>query len=224
MADGSGAPLNLGELNKVIQHNTDLDPDEEYTGEIHVDSAGQKWPVIKRLEVVTGRQPKRDADGNVMYHLRADGSRHRPMMESVVEESREVEFIKMPVGNGIVQRNYKFRPSPEELERQKLDRENERGREELAEILAKGGKSFADVVGAIKSSVGLEEPTGEEPAEDPLPDKPLERFRVLKARAEDQGMEVEGTGKNGAVTLADLEGAFAEAGATKVAVGAANEE
>lgn len=217
-ANGSGAPPRLDDLNRVIQHNMNAEPGEDMTGEVHIDSAGQRWPVFRMVEAIEGRRPKRDADKAIMYHLRPDGSRHRVMMETYQKAVRTREFIKVPLGNGIVQRNFDFRPSPEEIERQKITRANEGARSELERLLAAGGKTMVDVVDAIKGAVGVPSaprtPEGGQAPPEPSDDEQeatedgMERFQRLKQVAADNDIEVKGSGKGGRVKLADLEAAI----------------
>lgn len=152
-------PTTLDELNKVIQHNLRPPPDAERTGEYH-QVGDDKFEVFRERVPVEKRQPMRDADGNVLYHLRADGSKHRPMMEGVVVAEEVQEYILVPVGNGVVQKNYHFRPSEGEMEARRRREEEAAALSELSRFLKEQGKGFGDLVGALKGSLGgrAEEP------------------------------------------------------------------
>lgn len=146
--------LTLAELNKIIQHNL-APPDEAIpTGEYHVTDNGDRYPVYKEVREITKAQPQRDPEGHILYHLRADGSKHRPMMERVVVGHEEREYIIVPVGNGISQKEYHFRPAPGEMERKRREKEDREALTELSRFLREQGKGFPDLLGAIKGAFG----------------------------------------------------------------------
>ena len=79
--DTQDPPRTMADLNKIIKHDMTPDPSWEATGEIHRDSAGGRWPVYRERITENGRVAQRDADGGIMYHLAADGSKRRAMWQ-----------------------------------------------------------------------------------------------------------------------------------------------
>lgn len=176
-------PIRISELNKKVQHNLTPPDDAIMTGEVHVDTAGDRYPVYREVVTITGRKQMRDAEGQVLYHLRPDGSKHRPMMESYVMEEKIRDFTIVPVGNGISQKNYNFRPQEGELEARKRLKDNQEGLGELSKLLAEQGKTFGDLVSALKGAITA--PAAQAPAPATIPPP----ASVPAAGAGDQGAE-----------------------------------
>lgn len=161
-------PIPLSELNKAVRHNMEPPAEAEMTGEVHTNSAGDRFPVYRETVPVEGRRPQRDADGNVLYHLRPDGSRHRPMMESFIQSVVSREYVIEPVGNGITQKNFNFRPTKDELERKRMEKEDREAQSELSRFLRDQGKTFGDLVGVLKGAFSRMPPEAAAPPVTPV--------------------------------------------------------
>lgn len=161
----ASVPQKLSELNKNVRHDLTPDPDWEQTGEIHRDTAGNQYPVYVEVERKEKRVPLRDADGAVLYHLRADGSRHRPMMTTEFAGDVRREFVYMPLGNGIVQKNYFFRPDPASVARLEAARAEENMVGDLARMLREANLTPSQIVAGLKNAAGIQ-PKVEQPVID----------------------------------------------------------
>jgi hypothetical protein len=156
------APLTLAEMNKDIKHDLTPDPSWQETGEFHKDSVGNRFPVYVVEEPLQVKVPKRDFDGQIMYHLTGDGRRIRPMWDLEIQGHRTREFIYVPVGNGCCERNFNFRPAPGEVERERMQKAR---REQMAALENLPPTLLAGIVDAIKNAAGLGAPA-------PQPDQP----------------------------------------------------
>lgn len=163
-------PPTLNDLNLVIRHDLTPDPSWEETGEFHRDTAGNRFPVYREKVPIEKRVPQRDADGGIMYHLAADGSRRRQMWTREVTSHKVREFVYAPVGNGICQKNYHFRPSAEETIRRANEIAEQNAISDLGRALKESGQSFVDLLAGVKSAVGIE--PREKATAPPPPDYP----------------------------------------------------
>lgn len=146
-------PKTTAELNAQIKHNMEPDPSWEETGEFHRDSVGNRFPVYRETVQVYKKVPQRDADGGVLYHLRPDGSRFRPMMEEVFSHEETYEFINVPVGNGQCEKVRGFRATPQELEKKAIEQANSRVLGELRQL---GPAALSKILEAVRGAVGLQ--------------------------------------------------------------------
>lgn len=170
METQQATPPTINQLNSRIKHDVTPDPSWIPTGEYHRDTAGNQWPVYIERRYTTTREAIRDADGQPMYHLAADGSRRRPMYQRVRSGSRDREFIYMPLGNGLTQKNYHFRPAPGELARLENERIEKSALTDLGRALKESGLGISDLVRSLKDVVGLQaEPAAPAPAQPTAP-------------------------------------------------------
>lgn len=151
----SEQPRTIDSLNKSIVHNLTPDPSWEPTGEYHTDSAGGRWPVYREKEGVFKTVAKRDEDGLPLYHLRADGSKFRPMTAKRRVSTRVRDFTYVPLGNGIAQKNYNWRPSAAELERKRVETEEAAAQSELTRTLRDAGMGFKDLLAGLRGLIGM---------------------------------------------------------------------
>lgn len=158
-------PPTLNELNKHIR--LDLTPDSawEVTGEVHWDPAGNRWPVYRETVEVMERVPAMSPAGEPLWHLRPDGTRNRPMMTMEVVDRMSREFTYVPLGNGLAQKNYYFRPTPDEIAKKERENAEKRAISELGSALAEAGMSVVDFVKSVKD--GAKAKAGIEPRPEP---------------------------------------------------------
>jgi hypothetical protein len=127
---------------KIVRGNTTKPRDAEFTGRYHRDQ-----PIYAEAEPVFEQRVVKDDAGEIIYELNRDGTRKRPKVKAVVKGHRTREFILEDLGNGVVSKNYAFKPDPAEVERQ-------RAQEATApEALA----AFVDKVNRVFEKMGLSE-------------------------------------------------------------------
>jgi hypothetical protein len=94
-------------IDSLIIHDTGQLPGTRHAGFYN----GQ--PVFEETRKVKKRVPKLDERGKQMLHPEVHGVR-KPMTELKVVGEETREFIRLPLGNGQVVKNYNFRPSEQE--------------------------------------------------------------------------------------------------------------
>jgi hypothetical protein len=128
------------------------------TGEVLSDGR----PVYRRKRPIYERRPKRDLDGNVLYHAGPDGratTRHAWELVKVGED--EYEFVSEDLGNGMSYANRHFRLPKEEVERRRLQRIREEAVTELGEVageLKAEGLDLKELLALLKERRDLTKP------------------------------------------------------------------
>ncbi|HWV58688.1 MAG TPA: hypothetical protein VNZ57_14625 [Longimicrobiales bacterium] len=131
---------------------------------MHQLSDGEAVPIFKELVPITEVVPKRDADGNVMWHYRGE-HKVRPQTQRVIVDHIEREFILMPLGNGMTQKVYDFRPS--EAEEQEAQRRVRRAAllDRLTNALERSPDAIDQLLSALQSAPAAGRAATKEPGE-----------------------------------------------------------
>lgn len=142
------------------------------------------------------RAVKRDEDGNIFYHLNADGTRRAPQYENVPGEPRVFDFVIDDMGNGMTYINENFAPAAGELEKKQLEAARASNMDRLSLALESANLSIEDIVAVVQ---GLKA-TPPAPKEE-FVELSAEELAELKARQEAAAAQAEADAKAEAAKL-----------------------